>query len=246
MALDASAVRLYASRLTRVRFVSLYATSRSRFETDPTSLRPLALSRTGRRSASLSARSSTAEDIGRFFESVGLTVFDVEELATHGGSLRVFTRHTDNAQLPTSSRVSELIAAEEAAGLYRTETYDTFAERVRETKRGLLAFLIEAKRQGKKVVGYGAPGQGNTLLNYCGIRTDFIDFTVDKNPYKHGRFTPGTRIPILPPDAISKARPDYLLIMPWNLKDEIMEQERGIRAWGGRFVVAIPELRVFG
>jgi hypothetical protein len=123
--------------------------------------------------------------------------------------------------------------------------YRTFAERVRETKRALLEFLIRARREGKRVVGYGAPGKGNTLLNYCGIRTDFIDFTVDRNPYKQGKFLPGTHIPIYPPAKLDEARPDYVLILPWNLKDEIVKQLAGVRAWGGKFVVPIPTLQVF-
>ncbi len=127
----------------------------------------------------------------------------------------------------------------------RLEAYAGFAEQVKDTKRKLLDFLIGAKRAGKKIVGYGAPGKGNTLLNYCGIRTDFIDFTVDRNPYKQGKFLPGTHIPILAPEAIREARPDYLFILPWNFKDEIMKQMEEIRSWGGKFVVPIPEVRVF-
>jgi hypothetical protein len=126
----------------------------------------------------------------------------------------------------------------------RLESYSRFAEQVKETKRKLLAFLIEARRAGKTVVGYGAPGKGNTLLNYCGIRTDFIDFTVDRNPYKHGKYLPGTHIPIHAPEAIRAAKPDYVLILPWNVKDEIMEQMAYVREWGGKFVVPIPEVAV--
>jgi hypothetical protein len=122
--------------------------------------------------------------------------------------------------------------------------YTDFGEQVRETKRRILEFLIEAKRAGKSVAGYGAPGKGNTLLNYCGIRTDFLDFTVDRNPYKQGKFTPGTRIPILAPEAIADRKPDYLFVLPWNLIDEIMEQCGYIREWGGRFVVPIPTVRI--
>jgi hypothetical protein len=134
---------------------------------------------------------------------------------------------------------------ERRAGLDRIETYSAFSEQVKETKRRLLEFLIRAKRSGSRIAGYGAPGKGNTLLNYCGIRTDFLDFTVDRNPYKQGRFTPGTRIPIYAPEKLREAKPDYVLILPWNLKDEIMEQESQIREWGGRFVVPIPEVRVY-
>ncbi len=133
---------------------------------------------------------------------------------------------------------------EEAAGLARLETYQSFDERVRRVKRGLLRFLIQAREEGKTVAGYGAPAKGNTLLNYCGVRTDFLDYTVDRSPHKQGRFLPGTRIPIHAPDRLRETRPDYVLILPWNLKDEIMEQMADVRSWGGRFVVAIPEVRV--
>lgn len=181
----------------------------------------------------------------RMVAAHGLRVFDVEELWSHGGSLRLFLCHADNAAQPTLPSVSALVAREERAGLRELSTYAAFAERVKETKRGLLEFLIGAKRAGKRVVGYGAPGKGNTLLNYCGIRTDFLDYTVDRNPYKHGKFLPGTHIPVLPPERIAETRPDYLLILPWNLKDEIMEQMAFIRSWGGRFVVPIPEVRIY-
>jgi len=180
----------------------------------------------------------------RIFAAQGLVLFDVEELPTHGGSLRVYARHAEDASKPVTARAEELRRREVEAGLLRLETYAHFGEQVKETKRKLLAFLIEAKRQGKSVVGYGAPGKGNTLLNYCGIRTDFIDFTVDRSTYKQGKFLPGTRIPIHHPDRIREARPDYVLILPWNFKDEIVAQMAGIRDWGGRFVVPIPEVRV--
>jgi SAM-dependent methyltransferase len=184
----------------------------------------------------------TAEQI---FAAHGLTLFDVEELPTHGGSLRIYARHAEDATKPVGPRVHELRAREETAGFRDLERYASFAEQVRETKRRLLEFLIGVRRQGKAVVGYGAPGKGNTLLNYCGIRTDFLDYTVDRNPYKHGKFTPGTHIPIAPPDRIFETRPDYVLILPWNLKDEIIEQMAGIRAWGGQFVVPIPDVKVY-
>jgi hypothetical protein len=138
-----------------------------------------------------------------------------------------------------------LRAREEAAGTTRLETYSRFAEQVKETKRKLLEFLIAAKRSGKKIAGYGAPGKGNTLLNYCAIRTDFLDYTVDRNPYKHGRFLPGTHVPIFSPERIQQTKPDYLLILPWNLKDEIIKQNSFIREWGGKFVVPIPEVQVY-
>jgi hypothetical protein len=182
--------------------------------------------------------------VERIFAHHGLTLFDVEELPTHGGSLRIYGRHAANAGLEVTDRVLELRRRETDDGFLSLERYRGFEEQVRATKRKLLAFLIDAKGRGKKVVGYGAPGKGNTLLNYCGIRTDFLDFTVDANPYKHGKFTPGTRIPILPPDKLREARPDYVLILPWNLKDEITAQLAYVREWGGRFVLPIPEVNV--
>lgn len=183
--------------------------------------------------------------IDPFFRAEGLTVFDVEELSTHGGSLRIFARHNEDDSRPVSERLTRLLEAEREVGLHRIDTYSAFSEQVKETKRRLLDFLIRAKREGSRIAGYGAPGKGNTLLNYCGIRTDFLDFTVDRNPHKQGRFTPGTRIPIFPPEKLREAQPDYVLILPWNLKDEIMEQESHIREWGGRFVVPIPEVKVY-
>ncbi len=182
--------------------------------------------------------------VERVFAHHGLTLFDVEELPTHGGSLRIYGRHAENAAVPVGERVLALRRREVEEGFETLARYRGFGEQVRSTKRKLLTFLIEAKAAGRKVVGYGAPGKGNTLLNYCGIRTDFLDFTVDANPYKQGKFTPGTRIPILAPEAIRAARPDYVLILPWNLADEISTQAAYIREWGGRFVVPIPEVRV--
>ena len=184
----------------------------------------------------------TAEKI---FAAQGLTLFDVDELASHGGSLRVYLCHGDDHSKPVSSAVTELLQRERDAGLDRIERYAEFEENVKETKRKLLEFLIRAKREGKRVVGYGAPGKGNTLLNYCGIRTDFLDFTVDRNPYKQGRFLPGTHIPIFPPEHLRAARPDYVIILPWNLKNEIMEQLSFIREWGGKFIVPIPSVKVY-
>jgi hypothetical protein len=174
----------------------------------------------------------------------GLVLFDVEELPTHGGSLRIFGRHREDNSKPISSRVAELSAREEAVGLNRLESYCSFAEKVKKTKRQLLDCLIGVKQARKSIVGYGAPGKGNTLLNYCGVGTDFIDYTVDRNPFKHGRFTPGTHIPICPPDRIFETRPDFVLILPWNLKTEIMQQMARIREWGGRFIVPIPEATI--
>jgi SAM-dependent methyltransferase len=181
----------------------------------------------------------------QIFAAHGLTLFDVEELWTHGGSLRIYARHAEDTSRPTGPRVAALLTREKAAGLDRLERYSAFTEQVEETKRKLLQFLITARREGKTVAGYGAPGKGNTLLNYCGIRTDFVDYTVDRNPYKHGRFLPGTHIPIFEPEKIKETRPDYLLILPWNLKDEIMEQMAYIRRWGGQFVVPIPDVKVY-
>ncbi len=181
----------------------------------------------------------------RIFARHGITLFDVEELASHGGSLRIWGRHTD-AGGPVSERVGALLDRELAAGLQTPEAYAGFGERVAETKRQLLDFLIEAKREGASIAGYGAPGKGNTLLNYCGIRTDFLDYTVDRNPYKHGRFTPGTHIPIHPPSKHASTRPDYILILPWNLKDEIVAQLSADLDWDARFVVPIPEVAVLG
>jgi hypothetical protein len=181
----------------------------------------------------------------RIFESHALTIFDVEEWPTHGGSLRVFARHAQEENRPIEDRVRNLLARERQMGLGDVEHYSTFGQRVEATKRRLLEFLIAAKQAGRSVVGYGAPGKGNTLLNYCGIRTDFLEYTVDRNPYKHGKFTPGTHIPIYPPSRIDETRPDYVLILPWNVRDEIMSQMRHIRDWGGQFVVPIPDARVY-
>jgi SAM-dependent methyltransferase len=174
-----------------------------------------------------------------------LTLFDVEELSTHGGSLRIFARHQDDTAKEVGDRVRALRDLERRAGLDRLEAYTHFEEQVKETKRKLLSFLIEAKRAGKSIAGYGAPGKGNTLLNYCGIRGDFLDYTVDRNPYKQGKYTPGTHIPICAPEKLRETRPDYLLLLPWNLKEEIMRQVGHVREWGCRFVVPIPEVTVY-
>jgi SAM-dependent methyltransferase len=181
----------------------------------------------------------------RIFAAHGLTLFDVEELPTHGGSLRIYARHASDATYPVTERAVRLRERERAAGLERLETYTVFTEQVHETKRRLLEFLIGVRRRGLRVAGYGAPGKGNTLLNYCGIRTDFLEYTVDRNPYKHDKFLPGTHIPIYPPERIAETRPDYVLILPWNLKDEIMEQLAYIRSWRGQFVVPIPDVKVY-
>jgi SAM-dependent methyltransferase len=180
----------------------------------------------------------------RALSNHGLTIFDVDEIPTHGGSLRLFVRHTGNSSRPVGQRVEKLRDAESAAGYNRLERYLSFAEKVRNTKHNILDFFVNVKRQRKSIAGYGAPAKGNTLLNYCGIRTDFIDYTVDRSPHKQGLFLPGTHIPIFSPDKINETRPDYLVVLPWNLKDEIMEQMASIRDWGGRFVTLIPEVAV--
>ena len=182
--------------------------------------------------------------VENIFGAHGLTVFDVEEIPTHGGSIRIYARHVEDGSKPVTKRVVELRNRELSTGLDRMETYSTFSDQVKESKRSLLEFLIHAKREGKRVAGYGAPGKGNTLLNYCGIRTDFLDFTVDRNPYKQGKFLPGTHIPIFPVEKLQESKPDYVLILPWNFKDEIIMQMAGIRAWGGRFVIPIPKVKV--
>lgn len=173
----------------------------------------------------------------------GLKFIDVEELPTHGGSLRVYLAHSGSGHA-VSPRVSELLSREDRLGFRTLEGYSTFSVKAQRTKRELLSFLIKAKNEGKRICGYGAPGKGNTLLNYCGIGTDFLDFTVDRNPYKHGRFTPGMHIPILPIEEIDRARPDYILVLPWNLKDEIVKQIRHVAEWGAMIVVPIPSVSV--
>ncbi|HLO78745.1 MAG TPA: class I SAM-dependent methyltransferase [Magnetospirillum sp.] len=180
----------------------------------------------------------------RIFAAHGLKVFDVEEIWTHGGSLRLYLcPHT--AARPVTGRVDDILRAEAEAGLDRLAGFSRFADQVKQAKWNLVDFLIRAKWYGKSIVAYGAPGKGNTLLNFCGIRTDFIDYAVDRNPYKHGKFTPGTHIPIHPPERIRETRPDYLLILPWNLKHEIMAGHAYIRDWGGQFVVPIPDVAIF-
>lgn len=183
----------------------------------------------------------TAEAI---FARHGLSVFDVEELPTHGGSLRLYVCHNEENLWPRDSNVSILREREINAGIQDLDMYARFGERVRETKRALLVFLIGAKRAGKTVVGYGAPAKASTLLNYCAVGTDFVDYTVDASPYKQNRFLPGTHIPIHHPDWIQCSRPDYILILPWNLQQEIIGQMADVRQWGGRFVIPIPNVRV--
>ena len=182
--------------------------------------------------------------VKQVFARHGLTLFDVQSLSTHGGSLRIFARHSEDGSKRVASAVEDFLKEERAAGLDNPFTYDEFAEKVRRTKRKFLQFLIQAKESGKSIVAYGAPAKGNTLLNYCGVRADFIDYAVDRSPHKQGMFLPGTHIPIHAPDRIFETKPDYLLILPWNLQEEIIAQMSGIRAWGGEFVVPIPEVTV--
>jgi hypothetical protein len=185
----------------------------------------------------------TVESARRALATGGLTVVDVELLPTHGGSIRLWAR-PDAVAGPPSSRMTDVLAAEKAAGLHELSGYTEFAERVTRVRLDLLKFLIEARGDGKTVVGYGAPGKGNTLLNHCGIRTDLLGYTVDRNPYKHGRFTPGTRIPVLPPERIETDRPDYVLVLPWNLREELTGQLSFVGAWGGKLVFPIPRLEI--
>lgn len=183
--------------------------------------------------------------VNKIFAAHGLKIFDVEELPTHGGSLRIYACHSEDHSKPIDQRVMDLIGKEEKAGFARLEHYLSFNEKVKETKRNILDFLIRAKNEGKSIVGYGAPAKGNTLLNYCAIRNDFIDYTVDRSPHKQDQYLPGSHIPIYHPDTIRQTKPDYLLILPWNLKEEIMEQMSYIRDWKSQFVVLIPEVKVY-
>jgi len=182
--------------------------------------------------------------VDKIFASHGLILFDVEEIPTHGGSLRIYGKHDTNSNYEVTNRLTNLKNKEIKAQLDRIDTYLGFGEQVKETKRKLLQFLIDVKSQGKTIVGYGAPAKGNTLLNYCGIRTDFLDYTVDRSPHKQGLFLPGTHIPVYHPDKIKETRPDYVMILPWNIKDEIIEQMAHIREWGGQFLIPIPQVEV--
>ncbi len=183
--------------------------------------------------------------VTNIFNHHGLKLFDVEEIPTHGGSIRIYACHEQDKTKSMSTRAEELLRREVDEGFSTLRKYTDFEENVRKTKRNILDFLIKAKREGKSVAGYGAPGKGNTLLNYCGIRRDFLDYTVDRSPHKQGRYTPGTHIPILSPDVIKETKPDYIFILPWNLKTEIMKQLEYVREWGGKFVVPIPEINVY-
>lgn len=182
--------------------------------------------------------------VHQLFTSYDLEIFDVEEILTHGGSLRIYARHKEDISKPVKENVRNLLNKEESAGVFNPEFYNEFHEKVKLTKRKLLQFLIQAKNEGKKIVGYGAPAKGNTLLNYCGIRTDFLDYTVDRSPHKQNKYLPGTHIPIKHPDKIREDKPEYVLILPWNIKEEIMEQMSYIREWGGKFIIPIPELKI--
>ncbi len=185
----------------------------------------------------------TVASASRALASGGLALVDVELLPTHGGSIRLWARPAEAAGTP-SRRVADVLAREKAAGLQELSGYAEFSARVAKVRRDLLRFLVEAAEQGKTVVGYGAPGKGNTLLNHCGVRPDLLAYTVDRNPYKHGRFTPGSRIPVLAPERIAEDRPDYVLVLPWNLREELTEQLSYVHDWGGRLVFPIPELSV--
>ena len=179
------------------------------------------------------------------FAEHGLDIFDVDELPTHGGSLRIYVCHTEDESKSVGQQVNDLVNKEKAAGFNTLEHHLSFNEKVKQIKQSILDFMIKAKRDGKSIAGYGAPAKGNTLLNYCGIRTDFIDYTVDRSPHKQEHFLPGTHIPIYHPDRIKETKPDYLIILPWNLRDEIMEQMAHIRDWGGQFVVLIPDTKIY-
>src|SRR5258705_11025789 len=180
----------------------------------------------------------------RVFAAHGLVLFDLEELPTHGGSIRIYLRNVKDSSKPVTQAVVDLTHRELDAGMDRMETYAQFAKTVVESKPARLDLLIPLRRERKSVAGYGAPGKGNTLLNYCGIRTDFLDFTGDRNAYKHGRFLPGTHIPIRPVEFIRERRPDYILILPWNLREEIVAQLAYTREWGAKFIVPIPSARI--
>ena len=183
--------------------------------------------------------------VKRVFAEHGLTLFDVKELPTHGGSLRIFAQHTNDGDNAITEHLQELEDRELQAGFNKVETYASFAQKANATKHKLLEFLIRKRLEGHTIVGYGAPGKGSVLLNYCGIRSDFLDYTVDLSPHKQGHFMPGVHVPIYHPDKIKETKPDYVLILPHNLKGEIMEQMSYIREWGGQFIVPIPEVKVY-
>ena len=183
--------------------------------------------------------------VEKVFSSHNLTIFDVEEINTHGGSLRIFAKHTKNDTFCVSESVSKLMEKENQFGLTDISTYTKFSDKVKAVRQRLREFFITAKNEGKKIVCYGAAAKGNTLLNYCGIGTDYVDYVVDRSPYKQGLFLPGTHIPITKPEKIHDTKPDYLVILPWNLKDEIIKQMSYIRNWNAKFVIPIPEVKIF-
>jgi SAM-dependent methyltransferase len=178
--------------------------------------------------------------VQKIFESRGITVFDVEEISTHGGSLRIFGRHSENYSLPVSGNVKKILQKEQLSGLTNIETYKSFQSKVECIKLELLSFLIQAKKEGKKVAAYGAAAKGNTLLNYCGIKDDIIDFVADANPNKQNKYLPGSHIPVVSEMVLKKSKPKYVIIFPWNIKDEISEQLNYIKKWDGQFVIFIP------
>ena len=182
--------------------------------------------------------------VQKLFHSHDLALFDVERIPTHGGSLRIYARHKNGRSIPITNRVANILEKEQDAGLLDLKTYNSFRDKVQSTKRTLLKFLIEVKNEGEKIIGYGAPAKGNTLLNYCGVRTDFLDYTVDRNTHKQNKYLPGTHIPIKHPDKIKEDKPDYILILPWNIKDEIMEQISYIRKWDGKFIIPVPAVEI--
>ena len=184
------------------------------------------------------------QTVKKIFAHHGLAMFDVEELPTHGGSIRIYAQHANTGNKSVSPRVATIEKNEADYGLDMIKTYTGFADKVCQTKRALLEFLIKAKQEGKKVVGYGAAAKGNTLLNYCGIRQDFLDYVVDKSPHKQGLFLPGTRLPVYSPEKIDETKPDFILILPWNLKVEVLEQMSHAREWGAKFVIPIPSVLV--
>ncbi|AZO96315.1 methyltransferase domain-containing protein [Halocella sp. SP3-1] len=182
--------------------------------------------------------------VNKILKKHGLEIFEVEEIPTHGGSLRIYAKHIeDNTKLVKSS-VEDLFTKEKDFGIDKIKTYDKFTEKVKQSKRNILKFLIDLKNKDKMIVGYGAPAKGNTLLNYCGVGIDFLDYTVDKNPYKQGKYLPGTHIPIFSPEKFKETKPDYVIILPWNLKEEIIQQINYIKEWNGKFIVLIPEVEV--
>lgn len=183
--------------------------------------------------------------VKQIFEAQGLKLYDVEKLQTHGGSLRIYSTHSENIQINISKNVQNLLDEEKAFGLFGMEIYKGFQEKTNKVKNDLVAFLLEAKKENKTVVAYGAAAKGNTLLNYAGVKNDLIEFVVDKSPYKQGKFMPASHIPIVSEENISELKPDYILILPWNIKDEVIEQLSYIKEWNGKFVVAVPQLEIF-